>query len=96
MSDNFSSSHRAVEIRYVGTDKRLEVDFEDGRGFSYPAALSLTRYLESRRGFGGLLVFLENLAEGLDTDAALEDAYGEDYRTLCVRWAEDLQREERG
>ena len=37
MSDNFSSSHRAVEIRYVGADKRLEVDFEDGRGFSYPA-----------------------------------------------------------
>ena len=37
MSDDHSSRHRAVEIRYVGADKRLEVDFEDGRGFSYPA-----------------------------------------------------------
>ncbi len=37
MTDNFSSSHRAVEIRYVSADKRLEVDFEDGRGFSYAA-----------------------------------------------------------
>ncbi len=37
MTDNFSSSHRAVEIRYISADKRLEVDFEDGRGFSYAA-----------------------------------------------------------
>ncbi len=37
MSDDHSSRHRAAEIRYVGADKRLEVDFEDGRGFSYAA-----------------------------------------------------------
>jgi tetratricopeptide (TPR) repeat protein len=65
------------------------------RGFSYPAALSLTQYLESRRGFGGIVVLLENLADGLDLDAALRDAFSEDYSTLCRRWAESL-REGRG
>jgi hypothetical protein len=64
----------------------------EARGFSYPAALSLTLHLEARRGFGGILVLLENLADGLDTDAALRDAYGEDYRSLCLRWAESVAR----
>jgi tetratricopeptide (TPR) repeat protein len=65
------------------------------RGFSYPAALSLTTYLESRRGFGGIVVLLENLADGLDLDAALRDALGEDYATLCRRWSEELHEARR-
>jgi DUF971 family protein len=37
MSDAFSLKHRAREIRYISAEKRLEVDFEDGANFSYPA-----------------------------------------------------------
>ncbi len=39
MSDSFSQTHRAAEIRYLSADKRLEVSFEDGSQFSYPAEL---------------------------------------------------------
>ena len=39
MSDSHGVSHRAVEVRYVSAERRLEVDFEDGRSFSYPAEL---------------------------------------------------------
>jgi DUF971 family protein len=35
--DEHGTRHRAVEIRYVSAEKRLEVDFEDGRGYAYPA-----------------------------------------------------------
>jgi tetratricopeptide (TPR) repeat protein len=65
------------------------------RGFTYPAALSLTQYLESRRGLGGIVVLLENLADGLDLDAALKDAFSDDYATLCRRWAEELSEARR-
>ena len=37
MSDNFSQRHRPVEIRLKRDEKALEVDFEDGRQFRYPA-----------------------------------------------------------
>ena len=37
MSDSFALKHRALEIRYISAEKRLEVDFEDGACFSYPA-----------------------------------------------------------
>ena len=39
MNDAFSQTHRAVEIRYLSADKRLEVSFEDGSRFTYPAEL---------------------------------------------------------
>ena len=65
------------------------------RAFSYPAALSLTRYIESRRGFSGILDILENLGEGLDVDMALTDAFGEGYREVCRRWSESLDPEGR-
>jgi DUF971 family protein len=37
MTDQFSQRHRPVEIRLKREEKTLEVDFEDGRQFSYPA-----------------------------------------------------------
>jgi len=37
MNETFSAKHRAAEVRYIAADKRLEVDFEDGRTFTYPA-----------------------------------------------------------
>jgi hypothetical protein len=60
------------------------------RAFSYPAALSLTLHLESRRGFPGVIDILEALGRGLDIDEALHDAFGEDYAEICKRWAEEV------
>jgi tetratricopeptide (TPR) repeat protein len=64
----------------------------DAKAFSYTLALSLTRYLESRGGPRSLVQLLDLLAEGRDVDAALSHLYGEDYRTICRRWAEAERR----
>jgi len=37
MSTNFSQGHRPIEIRVKRDEKALEVEFEDGREFRYPA-----------------------------------------------------------
>ncbi len=37
MSDSFVAAHWPQEIRYIAQDKRLEVDFDDGASFSFPA-----------------------------------------------------------
>ncbi len=39
MTDSFQSAHWPEEVRYISADKRLEVDFDDGTCFSYPAEL---------------------------------------------------------
>ena len=39
MGESFETEHRPGEIRYVAADKRLEIDFDDGVTFSYPAEL---------------------------------------------------------
>ncbi|MBP2311310.1 gamma-butyrobetaine hydroxylase-like domain-containing protein [Azospirillum soli] len=36
-TDAFGTKHWPVEIRLKKEDKRLEIDFDDGRRFSYPA-----------------------------------------------------------
>jgi len=59
--------------------------------FSYPMALSLTRYLESRKGLDGLVRTLELLGEGEELEAALASVYGLSYEQLCRDWAEELQ-----
>jgi hypothetical protein len=50
-------------------------------------ALSLTRYLESLRGFDGLVDALAFLGEGHDLDAALTDVFGDGRAALCRSWA---------
>lgn len=37
MTTNFSQTHKPVEIRLKKEEKALEVDFQDGRQFRYPA-----------------------------------------------------------
>ena len=37
MSTNFSQVHRPIEIRVKREERALEVEFEDGREFRYPA-----------------------------------------------------------
>ena len=39
MTDQYGTRHWPAEIRLKKDDKRLEIDFDDGRTFSYPAEL---------------------------------------------------------
>ena len=39
MTDSFVTAHWPKEIRYVAQDKRLDIDFDDGVSFAYPAEL---------------------------------------------------------
>jgi tetratricopeptide (TPR) repeat protein len=59
-------------------------------GFSYPMALSLTRHLESQRGFDSLVSLLDLLGQGEELDAALQRLYGEDYAAICSGWKRRL------
>ena len=65
----------------------------DSSGFSYPAALSLTQFVQTRRGDDGLVWLLEALGDGGTLDGALMKTYGLDYAGLCRRWGgETLDR----
>jgi hypothetical protein len=65
----------------------------DSEGFSYPMALSLTRYLESRQGFDAVVYLLQLLGEGASLDGALRTVYGQDYAELCREWARAVREE---
>ncbi len=39
MAESFETEHWPGEIRYVAADKRLEIDFDNGVTFTYPAEL---------------------------------------------------------
>lgn len=39
MSDGFDTKHWPLEVRYVSEEKRLEVAFDNGVTFTYPAEL---------------------------------------------------------
>lgn len=39
MSDEFGTKHWPVEIRVKSAEKRLEIDFDDGKKFALPAEL---------------------------------------------------------
>jgi len=82
------------------SDKRIASDLAgsdpalwESRGFSYPMAMSLTRYVESLRGFRGIVRLLERLEDGATPDSALRAELGYDYAELCRRWARDLDGE---
>jgi tetratricopeptide (TPR) repeat protein len=64
----------------------------DRRAFSYPAALSLVRWIEAERGFSTLVSLLDRLGEGVPEDEAFSAVYGQGYADLCRRWAESLGR----
>jgi tetratricopeptide (TPR) repeat protein len=55
--------------------------------FSYAAALSLTRFLEARRGTDLLVSLLDRLGDGESLDAALSALYGATYAELASEWA---------
>lgn len=50
----FSPPARPLEIRYVAAEKRLDIDFDDGARFSYPAELLRVESPSAEvRGHGG-------------------------------------------
>lgn len=59
--------------------------------FSYPAALSLTRFLEARRDFDLLVVLLARAGDGEPFDDALKALYGASYAELAAAWADSLR-----
>ena len=63
------------------------------QAFTYPAALSFTRFLEERRGFDLLVVLLGRLGDGETVDAAFTSLYGATYAELAAAWAESLQQD---
>jgi tetratricopeptide (TPR) repeat protein len=77
-----------AEQFYVKEPHRWDAD-----GFSYSMSLSLTRYLASRGSFRDLVQLLDLLADGREIGPALEHFYGEDYETICRRWAEAVKAE---
>ena len=68
----------------------------EAQGFSYPMALSLVRFLESRQGFDGLVYLLQQLGDGGTTDEALKAVYGQDYAEICADWSRELIAENGG
>ena len=63
------------------------------KAFTYPSALSLTRFLEARRGFDLLVNLLDRLGDGDSVDAAFSALYGQSYGELAAEWAESLHTE---
>ncbi len=63
------------------------------QAFSYPSALSFTRFLEARRGFELLVVLLGRLGDGETTDTALAALYSAPFAELAAEWAGTLQGE---
>lgn len=61
--------------------------------FTYPAALSLTRFLEARRDFDLLVALLARLGDGESVDDALQALYGASYEELAAAWAASLVAE---
>jgi tetratricopeptide (TPR) repeat protein len=61
--------------------------------FTYPAALSLARYLEDQRGLDVLVSVLEKMGDGADLDAALAAYYGRDYAGCARAWAATLRED---
>jgi tetratricopeptide (TPR) repeat protein len=58
--------------------------------FSYPSALSLTRYLIARRGFDLVVALTERLGDGDTLDVALSALYATTYEDLAAEWAGSL------
>jgi tetratricopeptide (TPR) repeat protein len=61
--------------------------------FTYPSALSLTRFLADRRGFDLLVALLGRLGDGESLDTALGALYGASYPELAAEWAASLAAE---
>ncbi len=58
--------------------------------FTYPSALSFTRYLADRFGFEALVETLERMRPGLTVEQALKETTRDDFPDLQKGWMDDL------
>jgi hypothetical protein len=65
----------------------------ESKGFSYPAALSFVRYLESLLDIDGLVMVLDRLSQGESIEEALRLVYNLDSGELHRLWSEELIQE---
>ena len=91
--DGSRTLSRRDRERILARLREVEPAEWDSEGFSYPLALSLTTYLEERRGLDGLVRVLQRLGDGDDAGQALTAVYGLDYGELCRRWASTVLQE---
>ena len=61
-------------------------------GFTYPAALSFTRYLTDRFRFEALVDTLEKMGQGASAETALKEITREEFADLQDAWGKDLAR----
>jgi hypothetical protein len=61
------------------------------KAFTYPAALSFTRFLQDRRGFDLLVDVVARLGDGDSIDTAFNALYGASFAELAAEWAGSLQ-----
>ena len=84
---------RSEKIKLGRTVRSGEPDTWPDAAFTYPAALSLTRFLEAERGFDVLVSVVEKMGEGAGLDAALHTYYGRDYAGCAAAWAATLRED---
>jgi hypothetical protein len=80
-----SSEERALARDLAASEGRSWYE-----GFTYPSALSFTRYLEQRFGFEALVEALDRMRAGLSAEAALQETTREDFAELQKGWMDDL------
>jgi len=84
---------RSEKIKLGRTVRSGEPDTWPDAAFTYPAALSLTRFLEAERGFDVLVSVIERMGEGARLDEALSAYYGRDYAGCAAAWAASLRED---
>ena len=84
---------RSEKIKLGRTVRSGEPDTWPDAAFTYPAALSLTRFLEEERGFDVLVSVIEKMGEGASLDEALSAYYGRDYAGCAAAWAATLRED---
>jgi tetratricopeptide (TPR) repeat protein len=84
---------RSEKIKLGRTVRAADPATWPDAAFTYPSALSLTRYLEGERGFDVLVSVIEKMGEGASLDEALSAYYGRDYAGCAAAWAATLRED---
>ena len=80
-----ASEERALVRDLAASEGRFWYD-----QFTYPSALSFTRYLSERFGFDALVETLERVRAGLSAEEALKAITREEFHELQKDWMDDL------
>jgi hypothetical protein len=80
-----ASEERALARDLAASEGRFWYDH-----FTYPSALSFTRYLSERFGFDALVETLDRMRPGLSAEEALKATTREEFSELQRAWMDDL------